>query len=126
MPGAHDPDNRRMNVFGDDLSENQKKNLEHTQILGKFRQNHPALAEGTRKDLILKDNIYAFAMKHEHDAVIAVFNNGEEIEKVTIDLTESGLKGNARALFSGIDLETKDNEITIELKPFSSELIYGI
>ena len=126
MPGANDPDNRRMNVFGDDLSENQKKNLEHTQILGKFRQNHPALAEGTRKDLILKDNIYAFAMKHEHDAVIAVFNNGEEIEKMTIDLTESGLKGNAKALFSEIDLETKDNKITIELKPFSSELIYGI
>ena len=122
MPGANDPDNRRMNVFGDNLSENQKKNLAHTQILGNFRKDHPALTGGTRKDLIVKENIYAFVMKHEKDSVIAVFNNGEESEKVTIDLDEAGLKGEMKALFS--ELEIKENRITIELEPFSSELIY--
>ena len=125
MPGANDPDNRRMNVFGDDLSENQKKNLERTRILGKFRQDHPALAKGTRKDLIVKGNIYAFAMKHDSDTVIAVFNNGEESEKVTIDLEKAGLKGEAETLFSEKELEIKENKATIELEPFSSELIYS-
>ena len=125
MPGANDPDNRRMNVFGDDLSENQKQNLEHTQILGKFRKEHPALAKGTRKNLIVKENIYAFAMKHEKETVIAVFNNGEKSEEVTIDLNEAGFKGGAEALFSEKKPEIKENVITIELKPFSSELIYG-
>ena len=125
MPGANDPDNRRMNVFGDDLSENQKKNLERTRILGKFRQDHPALAKGTRKDLIVKGNIYAFAMKHDKDTVIAVFNNGEESEKVTIDLEEAGFKGEPATLFSEKELEIKENKITIGLEPFSSELIYG-
>ena len=124
MPGANDPDNRRMNVFGDDLSENQKKNLERTRILGKFRQDHPALAKGTRKDLIVKGNIYAFAMKHNHDTVIAVFNNGEKSETVTIDLEEAGFKGEAETLFSEKELEIKENKATIELEPFSSELIY--
>lgn len=125
MPGANDPDNRRMNVFGDDLSENQKKNLEHTQILGKFRQEHPALTGGTRKNLIVEENIYAFSMKNGNDTVIAVFNNGDKTEKVTIDLDESGFKGEAETLFSEEKPETKDNKITIELEPFSSELIYG-
>ena len=125
MPGANDPDNRRMNVFGNDLSENQKKNLERTRILGKFRQDHPALAKGTRKDLIVKENIYAFAMKHDSDTVIAVFNNGEESEKVTIDLEKAGLKGEAETLFSEKELEIKENKATIELEPFSSELIYS-
>ncbi|MBO7127013.1 alpha-glucosidase C-terminal domain-containing protein [bacterium] len=125
MPGANDPDNRRMALFGDDLSENQKKNLEHTQILGKFRKGHPALAKGIRKNLIVKENIYAFAMKHEKETVIAVFNNGEESEKVTIDLDEAGFKGEAATLFSEEKTETKKNKITFELEPFSSELIYG-
>lgn len=125
MPGANDPDNRRMNVFGDDLSENQKKNLERTQILGNFRKEHPALTGGTRKDLLVEDNVYAFAMKNEKDTVIAVFNNGDKTEKVTVDLSGSGLDGSLKALFSGTDLEIKKNVITIELEPFSSELIYG-
>ena len=124
MPGANDPDNRRMAVFGDDLSENQKKNLEHTRILGNFRKDHPALMQGTRKDLIVEGNIYAFVMKYERDTVIAVFNNGEKTEKVTLDLDEAGLKSEPETLFSEKELEIKENKITIELEPFSSELVY--
>ena len=124
MPGANDPDNRRMNVFGGDLSENQRKNLEHTQILGKFRQEHPALLSGLRKNLIVEENIYAFAMKSDKEVVIAVFNNGEESEKIKIDLDEAGFKGKAAALFSEEDPSVKDNKITVTLQPFSAELIY--
>ena len=124
MPGANDPDNRRMNVFGDDLSENQKKNLEHTRFLGNFRKNHPALSKGIRKNILVGKNIYAFAMKHEDDVVIAVFNNGEESEEVTLNLSETGFKGKAETLFSETP-EIKNNIITISIKPFSAEIIYS-
>ena len=124
MPGANDPDNRRMALFGDDLSENQKKNLAHTQILGNFRKNHPALMHGTRKNLAVSENIYAFAMIQGDDTVIALFNNGEEAEKITLDLSELKLSGKLETLFSGEEIEAK-NKIEITLEPFSAELIYN-
>ena len=122
MPGANDPDNRRMALFGDDLSENQKKNLSLTQILGNFRKNHPAFMHGTRKNLAVSENIYAFAMVHGDDTVIAVFNNGKEEETLKIDM--SGLKiDSAETLLSNkINISGKKLEITLE--PFGAEIIY--
>ncbi len=122
MPGANDPDNRRMAIFGDDLSENQKKNLLHTQILGNFRKNHPAFMHGKRKNLAVSENIYAFAMVQGDDTVIAVFNNGEEEKTLKIDI--SGLKiDSAETLFSNkINISGKKLEITLE--PFGAEIIY--
>jgi len=122
MPGANDPDNRRMALFGDDLSENQKKNLSHTQILGNFRKNHPAFMHGKRKNLAVSENIYAFAMVHGDDTVIALFNNGEEEKTLKIDI--SGLKiDSAETLFSNkINISGKKLEITLE--PFGAEIIY--
>ncbi len=122
MPGANDPDNRRMALFGDDLSENQKKNLSHTQILGNFRKNHPAFMHGKRKNLAVSENIYAFAMVHGDDTVIALFNNGEEEKTLKIDI--SGLKiDSAETLFSNkINISGKKLEITLE--SFGAEIIY--
>ncbi len=124
MPGANDPDNRRMALFGDDLSENQKENLAHTQILGNFRKRHPALTHGTRKDLAVSENIYAFAMVQGEDTVIALFNNGEDEEKITLDLSELKLSGKLGTLFSGEEIEAK-NKIEITLEPFGAEIIYN-
>ncbi len=124
MPGANDPDNRRMALFGDDLSENQKENLSHTQILGNFRKNHPALMHGMRKNLAVSENIYAFAMVQGDDTVIAVFNNGEDEEKITLDLSALKLSGKLETLFSGEEIEAK-NKIEITLEPFGAEIIYN-
>ena len=124
MPGANDPDNRRMALFGDDLSENQKENLSHTQILGNFRKKHPALMHGTRKNLAVSEDIYAFAMIQGDDTVIAVFNNGEDEEKIKLDLSELKLSGKLGTLFSGEEIEAK-NKIEITLEPFGAEIIYN-
>jgi glycosidase len=124
MPGANDPDNRRMALFGDDLSENQKENLSHTQILGNFRKKHQALTHGTRKNLAVSENIYAFAMIQGDDTVIALFNNGEDEEKIKLDLSELKLSGKLETLFSGEEIDAK-NKIEITLEPFGAEIIYN-
>ena len=123
MPGANDPDNRRMALFGDDLSENQKENLEHTKILGNFRKKHHALTNGIRKNLAVSENIYAFAMMHDNDTVIAVFNNGEETEKITLNFSELKTDGKFVTLFSGEEISAK-NKVEITLEPFGAEIIY--
>lgn len=124
MPGANDPDNRRMALFGNDLSENQKKNLEHTQILGNFRKEHPAFINGTRKNLTVSENIYAFSMTSGDDTVIAVFNNGEEAETIEIDISKLKLGETLQSLFSS-KINTSDDKLEITLEPFGAELIYN-
>ena len=124
MPGANDPDNRRMALFGDDLSENQKANLAHTRILGNFRKNHPALMNGTRKNLTVSENIYAFSMTSGDDTVIAVFNNGEEEETVEIDISKIKPGNSAKTLFSN-KISLSGNKLEITLEPFGAEIIYS-
>ncbi|MGI6394870.1 MAG: alpha-amylase family glycosyl hydrolase [bacterium] len=124
MPGANDPDNRRMNVFGDDLSNFQKKNLEHTQIVGKFRAGKRSLRYGERVELAVTDKIYSFAMVDGDELVIAVFNNSDEkiVENIGVSAV---LKGNKKlkGLFGNQDFKIKNGILEIELEPFSSELI---
>ena len=124
MPGANDPDNRRMAVFGDDLSENQKDNLEHTKILGNFRKKHPSLMNGTRRNLLVSENVYAFSMTHGDDTVIAVFNNGEEAETVEIDITKLKSEEAFETLFSN-KIKISGNTLKITLEPFGAEVIYN-
>lgn len=125
MPGANDPDNRRMNIFGNDLSQNQQKNLEHTKILGNFRKEHASLRKGVRKNILVSENIYAFAMKSENDSVIAVFNNSENTETVELDISDLNAKNSPKALFSQEVFAAKDGRAEIILAPFSAELIYN-
>ena len=125
MPGANDPDNRRMNIFGSGLSLNQQKNLEHTKILGNFRKEHPSLQKGRRKNILATENIYAFAMKSENDSVIAVFNNSENTETVELDISDLNAKNSPKALFSQDQLTVSDGKAGITIAPFSAELIYN-
>ena len=122
MPGANDPDNRRMMLFGDELSVNQKRNLERLRMLGKFRHDHPAMQEGSRETLLLKGNFYAVRMSSGDDTVIAVFNNGdtEITEKFGTKAKASGF----RTLFSGEKILADDGKIEFTAAPFSSELIF--
>ncbi|HPA56781.1 MAG TPA: alpha-amylase family glycosyl hydrolase [bacterium] len=125
MPGANDPDNRRMVLFGDDLSDLQKKNLEHTQILGKFRAEKRSLRYGIRKNIAVTDNFYAFAMVKDGETVIAAFNNSnlQEVEKIDVS-NLSGVEENMKGLFSDKIFNISEGSIEIELEPFSSELFY--
>jgi glycosidase len=123
MPGANDPDNRRMMLFGDELSVNQKRNLERLRMLGKFRHDHPAMQEGSRETLLLKGNFYAVRMSSGDDTVIAVFNNGdtEITEKFATKTKASGFQ----TLYSGEKIPADDGKIEFTAAPFSSELIFA-
>ncbi len=125
MPGANDPDNRRMTLFGDDLSDFQKKNLEHTQILGKFRAEKRSLKHGVRKNLIIADNFYCFAMVKDGETVIAAVNNSNSQVVEKIDVSNlSGVEGDMTGLFGGNIFTISEGSMEIELEPFSSELFY--
>jgi len=121
-PGANDPDNRRMMRFGDELSDNQKRNLERLRMVGKFRHRHPAMQEGSRETLLLKGNFYAVKMSSGKDTVIAVFNNGDT--EVTEKFSTKTKASEFQTLFSGEKIVQDEGKIEFTAPPFSSELIF--
>jgi len=91
MPGADDPDNRRMTIFDDQLNQYQKETLEHVKKLGKFRQLHPALRHGERETLSLSSDVWIYSMLYGDDFVIVAFNRSPEEYSEEIDLAKIGV-----------------------------------
>jgi glycosidase len=85
MPGAGDPDNRRMMDFdAAGYSDGQKLLLAHVSKVTKIRKDHKALSRGTRSTLSVTDDTYAFEKVDEDsgDRVIVVINRGDEPAEV--------------------------------------------
>ncbi len=70
MPGANDPDNRRMMIFGDSLNREQKSMLEFVQKLGQIRKEHPATRFGTRTDLHVDNENWCYLMEKDNDRIL--------------------------------------------------------
>jgi len=80
MPGANDPDNRRMMRF-DSLSQNEANVLETVKKLTKLRSGHMALMYGSFRELTPnKPNPmhYAYLRSYFDDHVLVVFNKSDK------------------------------------------------
>ncbi len=87
MPGAADPDNRRMMRFTG-LSDEQQSVFEHVSLLNKHRRGSLALTMGWHRDLLVEDDLWAY-LKHRFDCkVIVVLNNSLEEKKFDLNLPE--------------------------------------
>jgi glycosidase len=72
MPGAGDPDNRRLMRF--ELSENEKETLETTKAITALRKNHLALQFGDIYDICADGKMMHYRRKYFDDEVIVIFN----------------------------------------------------
>ncbi len=75
LPGAGDPDNRRMMVF-EGLDTQQQATLEHVGKIGKARLDHPALRTGELTTLSVDANYWAYVLKKDSDVALVVLNRG--------------------------------------------------
>jgi glycosidase len=76
MPGAGDPDNRRMMQWSS-YSTGQQKLLAHVKKLGAIRAAHPALRRGTRSTLSVGTDTYAYKLALNGDTVYVLVNRGD-------------------------------------------------
>jgi len=123
MPGANDPDNRRMNIFDDGLSEFQKKNLEHLRLTAKFRSQHKSLRYGKRTVLKAVDNILAFSYVLDDDVAVVVFNNSEEDLELKLELDGVFDIATVRDALSEKSFDVKNGSVTLTIPSFSSMLL---
>lgn len=122
MPGANDPDNRRMMLFGDDLNDHQKDTIAFVKKLAITRALHPALRRGTRETVHAETDVWLYTMSDGDETVLVAFNRGDAAlsRAFEVPLPDGTY---ADALSEGT-IPVKDGSIDLVLTPRSAA-IYG-
>ncbi|HNW81921.1 MAG TPA: alpha-amylase family glycosyl hydrolase [bacterium] len=122
MPGANDPDNRRMMTFDNELNEFQKATLAKFKMLGKFRMLHQALRHGTRKTISVSNETFVYSMSDEFETVIVALNRSNE--PVTLEFTCSSCQNEMTELFTQQKYSPEENSFKITIEPQSGAVLY--
>ena len=120
MPGAIDPDCRRMMRFGSDLSGAEQGTLANFQKLGTVRGAHSALRRGTRTRLWVDSSFYAYGRVDGADIVVAAFNLGTVQASRTMIVTNIGLTGTVTDALSGATATVSGGTLTVDLPPLTA------
>ncbi len=127
LPGAGDPDNRRMMKFGGDLNSNQQQTLDYTKMIGKLRRDHPALrADSWPYTLHGEWSFLVYFRYHSDERIIVALNSSDQSRQQTVGLTGTGLDDGdvLTELIRGGTVTVQDNSITVSV-PGRSASIYS-
>ncbi|MBZ4422838.1 alpha-amylase family glycosyl hydrolase [Myxococcus sp. RHSTA-1-4] len=123
MPGAGDPDNRRMMRFGGMVEPLERELLELVQKLGQVRRQNPALQTGDRHTLRVEDDLYVFQRSlPDGTGAIVVINRGTALRPpLEIDVVGPLARGNAlyKDIFSERTLQLAGTATVVALPPRS-------
>ena len=119
MPGAIDPDCRRMMRFDSALSTQEAATLANLQKLGTARAAHSALRRGTRTRLWVDASFYAYGRvdSTNGDTVVAAFNFGTAQASRTMSVTNISLTGTVTDALSGTSAIVSNGTLTLTLPP---------
>lgn len=119
MPGANDPDNRRMMRF-ENLNPFETDVKNTVTELTKLRGSHMALLYGDFEVLMVNATQYVYKRTYLNDEVIVVFNKSPQ--KTTIIVNDTISKNKYQPNFGNI-IVVSDNSIEVTLAPYSFEII---
>ncbi len=121
LPGANDPDNRRMMQF-EGLTNHEQRTLDITKKLTHLRSEHLPLLYGDLVPLVVSDRRYAYMRVYMGEAAIVVFNKDTESQTVEIELPawlrEARLKGHF-----GSEFKKNGNLLKVPLTGNSFEIL---
>lgn len=121
MPGAGDPDNRRMMKF-EKLSTDEASQLEVTKQLFNLRKNNMALIYGDYDLLKADQKVMAYARYYFDSAALVFFNKDNKTVKFKVNLPKEYSSASLKKHFNG-KFSIQNNELLIELPPYSFEII---
>jgi len=132
MPGGNDPDDRRdfPGGFAGDKQDafsqasrtpQQQEMFAHVQKLLKLRRDHPALREGTLKQLVVADDYYLFTRETKGERLLVVFYKGAVPKRLSVDLDGSSIADAASVtpLFAGAAATLQNKQLTLQMAPMS-------
>ncbi|OFX18641.1 MAG: hypothetical protein A2033_16625 [Bacteroidetes bacterium GWA2_31_9] len=122
MPGAGDPDNRRMMKFNK-LSKNESKLKEITISLIHLRRTNLALIYGDYTPVFSDDNTIVYCRKYFEKVVIVIINKHTNSNTIKFELPFD-LTGKANVLFNS-KIKIEENYFKVDLRNKMYEVIYN-
>ncbi len=121
MPGADDPDNRRMMKF-DNLSKNELLLKHVVQKLVSIKRKSLALNYGHFEWIKIEDKVLVYTRKYFDETVIVVLNKEKTSKEITFDLPPYLNKKMFKANFNS-SFKIVNNKITIMMRPYGFEIL---
>jgi glycosidase len=121
MPGANDPDSRRMMRF-DSLNNFELQVLNNTMDLGKLRRSNLALNYGSTHILHASNDLMVFSRNYFEKTAIVAFNRSTDAKKLNVK-KPSWLNSNNLRAFRGGEFSVIGNELSISIGPVSYEIL---
>ncbi|MGY0488173.1 pullulanase-type alpha-1,6-glucosidase [Streptomyces sp. WG-D5] len=96
--------------------------FESIAALSKLRKDHPALADGTQKELYAKDSVYAFSRTGDQREYVVAVNNASEAKTVELPVESAAF----RALYGATGVEkASDGRVKVTVPALSSLVLRG-
>lgn len=121
VPGANDPDNRRMMQF-DNYKAAEQNLLGKVKQLISIRKTSLPMIYGDLIPLYADDNTLVYARVYMGTANVVALNRSTENQKVKVELPFDLVNGQLRPNF-GQDVSVKGDDITMTLAPLSFEVL---
>jgi cyclomaltodextrinase len=122
MPGANDPDNRRMMKF-DGLSKNELSVKDYVKKLVQLRRNYLPLVYGDFKLLLNEKNTLAYERTYFGKIALVAMNSSDQEQKVTLHLPVYYDKVALKANFGSAFALEDGGKVILTLKPRSFEIL---
>ncbi|NEN22525.1 alpha-amylase [Cryomorpha ignava] len=122
MPGANDPDNRRMMRFGKDLNKKESELLKTVTKIANLRQEKMALLYGDLVVLNAGEKEFVYLRNYFKKTAIVFFNTSRKSNTISVEIPEYYSLENIKANF-GHKIKIDGRKITIELPPVSYEIL---
>ena len=84
LPGAGDPDNRRMMRFGTALTAREQRLLDRVRVVAHARGTHPGLRRGARRTLLTDGDGYVYARGAGATLAVVTLNRGQTTRTVRV------------------------------------------
>jgi glycosidase len=115
MPGANDPDCRRMMRFGKDLNPYEQQTLERSTKILDLRKHTMPLIFGTTKILIANEYHFVLMRQYFDEIAILVLNNNADAQTITFEIPKDFAGYPIKSNFNS-NVSTEQNTITINIK----------
>ena len=122
LPGANDPDNRRMMRFGESLSQSEKDLLQTVTKIANLRQNKMALIYGDLSVLKSEGKSYAYIRNYFDKTAIVLFNSSRKAKTITLEIPAQYSLENVQSNF-GHSVQIDGRKLIVKLLPVSFEII---
>lgn len=122
MPGANDPDNRRMMRFDDDLNQRERAMLDLVSRLSHLRNDRLALTFGDTEVLHRDQDSWVYIRNYFGRTAIVAFNVSSQTKSVEFQIPSRYNVEGLNAEF-GRSFEIQDRRVRVEMPPVSFEIL---